>query len=163
MDEDMDLKIIVSHNYLPCEAAKQHYREGIKHYVHIAASSTLKKEDFDDWAKKNFILDVDCPRSLPELNFTLCELEALYSAASLPSVKAASYVGLCHYRRLFDIPQVQACIDINKPDIICSWPEELGSGWQKPGKAGIKAHYELAHVKEDFDLLEGLIKESFVH
>lgn len=154
MDEDMDLKIIVSHNYLPCEAAKQHYREGIKQYVHICSSTSLSKEDFDDWAKKNFILDIDCPRSLPELNFTLCELEALYSAASLPSAKAASYVGLCHYRRLFDLAQLSSCCELIQPDIVCAQPAGLGT---VGSQVGIKGHYALAHNSEDFSILESLV------
>lgn len=158
-----NIKIIVSHNYDPLPQAVEEYSRNASAYVHIAASSSLQKDGLSDWAKKNFIFDNDCPKSIPELNFTYCELASLYAGASLKEVLEADYIGLCHYRRLFSIPQVQACIEINKPDIICSWPEGLGSGWQQPGRAGIKAHYELAHVKEDFDLLEGLIKESFVH
>lgn len=105
----MDLKIVMCHNYLPCEAAKQEYAQGRDWYVHIGTSSSLKRDAFDGWAKKHLTLDSECPQSMPELNFTLCELEALYAGSSLPEVKKADYVGLCHNRRLFNIVQVESC------------------------------------------------------
>ena len=98
----MNLKIIVSHNYLPCDEARQWY-SGKPELVHICSSSSLKKDGFDEWAEGNFILDTDCPKSCPDLNFTMCELANLYAGASLPEVLSADYIGLCHYRRLFNV------------------------------------------------------------
>lgn len=90
----------------------------------------------------------------------MCELEALYAGASLPEVKEADYVGLCHYRRLFDLQQVVKCCECMKPDIICAQPAGLGT---IGSQVGIKGHYALAHNKDDFELLEGLIKEASPH
>lgn len=154
------LKIIVAQSYDPVEEAQSCYQQNSKHLVHIASSTSLKTKDLGEWAKAHFVFDKDCPKSMPDRNFTYCELASLYAGASLKEVAEADYIGLCHYRRLFSIPQVLACIDINKPDIICSRAAGLGTAGQM---YGVKGHYALAHVKEDFDLLEGLIKESSVH
>ena len=152
----MNIKIIVSHNYLPCDEAKKWY-EGKEELVHVCSSASLKKEDFDEWAKEHLILDTDCQCSCPELNFTMCELTNLYAGSRLPEVLSADYVGLCHYRRLFNIEQVKSAIEKSHPDIICATPAPIGT---IGAMLGIRAQYEAAHVRTDFNLLENAIKET---
>lgn len=155
----MKLRIIVSHNYLPCDEAKKAYGTSPE-LVHVCSSTSLSRDQFDDWAKQHFILDADCPKSCPELNYTMCELATLWAGASLPDVKSADYIGLCHYRRLFDIEQVKNCIEICKPDIICAPPARIGI---IGSYAGIRSQYEAVHVKSDFDELEGYLRESSLY
>ena len=155
----MKLRIIVSHNYLPCDEAKKKYGTSPE-LVHVCSSTSLTRDQFDEWAKQHFILDTECPNSCPKLNYTMCELANLWAGASLPDVKQADYIGLCHYRRLFDIEQVKNCIELRKPDIICAPSTGIGT---IGSYAGIRGQYEAAHVKSDFDELEGYLKESFLY
>lgn len=64
------------------------------------------------------------------------------------------------YRRRFDIKEVSRALEDSKIDILCSSPAGLGSVGRQYGVIG---QYFAAHDKDDFILLEGLLREQFWH
>ena len=74
--------------------------------------------------------------------------------------KDTTHLGLCHYRRRFDIDEVQALADMHNFDIVCATPESMGTAGLQ---FGIKGQYIAAHNAEDWNLFEDLIRESSLH
>lgn len=103
--------------------------------------------------------DNDGEDNIAELNYTFCELTHLYWLwKHLDELidEDTEYIGLCHYRRRFDLNSLEGMLEVMKPDIVCSAPAPIGV-------YDIRHQYWAAHNKEDFELMLGHIKESFVH
>lgn len=121
------------------------------HYIHIGTGEARKCPDI--------FHDDDGEDNIGSLNGTFCELTHLYWLWKNQKRVVGDnvpYIGLCHYRRRFDLDKIDKLIDAHNPDIICSTPAGIG-------RYDIETQYTLAHKKSDFDELLGYIKESWLN
>ena len=66
------------------------------------------------------------------------------------AVMDSEYIGLCHYRRIFDADKVENRIKKETPDVILAEPEVLFPS--------IEAHYCSLHYEEDFSLMKKILR-----
>lgn len=66
------------------------------------------------------------------------------------AVMDSEYIGLCHYRRIFDADKVKNRIKKENPDVILAEPEVLFPS--------IEAHYCSLHYEEDFFLMKRILR-----
>lgn len=69
------------------------------------------------------------------------------------AVMDSDYIGLCHYRRIFDLGEVEDKIKKEGPDAILAEPEVLFPS--------IEAHYCSLHYAEDFSLMKKILKLQY--
>lgn len=105
-------------------------------------------------------------------NRNYCELTALYWAWK--NLKEVDIIGLCHYRRYFLLKNNIFNIGVQKyvcgkPDIVCD-EKRIISDLEKydiilPNKTHVKntvgEYYAINHSRQDFDVLEEVIKEFY--
>lgn len=142
----MRIKIAMAHHKEP-KAGDPSLRD--PRYIHIGTGEARNCE--------GIYHDDDGDDNLADKNWTFCELTHLYwlwKNQSKVMDKDTEYVGLCHYRRRFDLDALEKLIDDANPDIICSTPAPIGI-------YNIRTQYAAAHNKADFDQLMGYIKECF--
>ena len=109
---------------------------------------------------------------ISEKNDTYCELTALYWAWK--NLKHIDYIGLCHYRRYFDFANIgknrhlisysstpdSIIFDESRiPTLLSPDSVIISSPFYYP--YSLKTDYCLNHIKEDFDILEKVIKDEF--
>lgn len=84
-------------------------------------------------------------------NPNYCELTMLYWIWKNYDLSNIDYIGLAHYRRLFDIRHIER---IHNYDIIC--PKK---SWSSMGSlfVSIERQYKQAHIPEDFDLMRNVL------
>lgn len=103
-------------------------------YINMGSGSILKElAKTDAWVAANMHFDDATEKSISQLNYTFCELTNLYwvwKNMSLVIDKDTEYIGLNHYRRMFDLGNVEYALDAEDIDIICADPTGLGfAGW----------------------------------
>ena len=109
------------------------------------------------------MFDDDFKDSILDRNWTYCETTTPYLVWKNQDKlldKDTEYVGMQQYRRRFDLAEVSKVLEGSKIDILCSSPAGLGSVGRQ---YGVKGQYFAAHNKDDFILLEDLLREQFWH
>lgn len=147
----MKVKIAVAHHKVPNAEDRDIF--GARGYINIGVGDELSKSR-DKWVKDNiFVAD----GKWAELNYTASELthlNFLWENQEKFLDDDTEYIGLCHYRRRFDLEKIDKVVSEQGADIVCSVPAPIGI-------YNVYGQYCAAHDKEDFELLLGYIKETF--
>lgn len=69
------------------------------------------------------------------------------------AIGVSDYIGLCHYRRIFDLNNVREIIKNRQPDIIIAEPEVLFPS--------IEEHYCSMHFTKDFNLMKDILQKRY--
>lgn len=149
----LDLKLLVCFT----DKLQQELKERIQsssYYVPIlgGAKENRKNIDFSDPFYNNILFD-DEGKNISHLNFCLNELTTIYWAWKNYDKINTEYIGLCHYRRFFNVNEIEEAILKENVDII--------SGVRKIVQPSLKKQYQLCHNKNDFAILTEVIKQLF--
>lgn len=158
------VQIAMVHNWSPVQHLRDLIEKSGDSFINIGVGDTLLAEaEKDQWIKDHIVHESQLKNNIADRNFTYCEATAFYALWKNQSKlvsKDTTHLGLCHYRRRFDIDEVQALADMHNFDIVCATPESMGTAGLQ---FGIKGQYIAAHNAEDWNLFEDLIRESSLH
>ena len=146
-------KIIVNLFYQPVDELKKYLIEHKDVLIPILGGSITNPLKNDEWVKNNCLFD-DTGDNISDLNKNINEMTTIYWAwKHYDEIGNPEYIGFNHYRRFFDLETINKEINENNVDLICKNPDLI--------RVGIIKHYELCHVKEDYEKLSAYMKKKF--
>ena len=141
---------------LPDEA-KRHFDANADIHLLVCGGGKKRLESLNDqWMTEHCIPDDSFEDNISHLNPALNEWTSIYmvykNIGVLPNTPAN--IGHCHFRRFFkreDLEDIDTCDGIvakQMPLGVCGFP------------CTVKKQYELLHLSRDFDILEGLLRQT---